>query len=86
MARSLSCVTAVDYVQDARTVRVKAADGTTRDVIPFALGDLGDGDNNHKLCLDTDERPLSVSFPANILIDPNDDLNPATTVQVTYLP
>jgi len=62
---------------------VAAADGTTRDVIPIALGDLGDGDNNHKLCLDTDERVLSVSFPAGILVDPNHDLNPETTIQVT---
>ena len=72
-----------DVERQLYTVTVQAADGTTRDVIPFALGDLGDGDNNHKLCLDTDERPLSVSFPAGILVDPNDDLNPATTVQVT---
>ena len=75
-----------DVERQLYSVTVEAADGTTRDVIPFALGDLGDGDNNHKLCLDTLERPLSVSFPANILVDPNDDLNPATSVQVTYLP
>ena len=67
-------------------VTVQAEDGTTRDIIPFALGDLADGDNNHELCLDTTDRPLSVSFPAGILTDPNDDLNPATSVQVTYLP
>lgn len=67
-------------------VTVQAEDGTTRDIIPFALGDLADGDNNHELCLDTTDRSLSVSFPAGILTDPNDDLNPATSVQVTYLP
>ncbi len=75
-----------DVERQLYTVTVEAADGTTRDVIPFGLGDLGDGDNNHKLYLDTTERPLSVSFLADILIDPNDDLNPATTVQITYLP
>ncbi len=72
-----------DAERQLYTVTVAAADGTTHDVIPFALGDLGDGDNNHKLCLDTDEQVLSVSFPAGILVDPNDDLNPATTIQVT---
>lgn len=64
-------------------ITVEADDGTRRDVTPFALADLGDGDNNHVLCLDTVDRPVSVSFPAGILTDPNDDLNPATTVDVT---
>jgi hypothetical protein len=72
-----------DVERELYTVTVEAADGTTRDLIPFALGDLGDGDNNHKLCLDTTERPLSVSFPAGLLVDPNHDLNPETTIQVT---
>jgi hypothetical protein len=72
-----------DVERQLYTVTVETVDGATRDVIPFALGDLGDGDNNHKLCLDTDERVLSVSFPAGILVDPNDDLNPETTIQVT---
>ncbi|MDE0307384.1 MAG: hypothetical protein OXI87_21265 [Albidovulum sp.] len=63
-----------------------STDGSLRDVIPFALGDLGDGDNNHELCLDTADQPLSVSFPAGILIDPNDDLNPSTTVHVIQSP
>ena len=72
-----------DAERQLYTVTVQAADGSTRDVIPFALGDLEDGDNNHELCLETDERPLSVSFPAEIVTDPNDDLNLATSVQVT---
>lgn len=42
-----------DVERQLYTVTVAAADGTIRDVIPIALGDLGDGDNNHKLCLDT---------------------------------
>ena len=29
------------------------------------------------------DRPVSVSFAAGVLTDPNDDLNPATTVDVT---
>ena len=72
-----------DTERQLYTVTVKATDGSTNEVIPFALGDLGDGDNNHKLCLDTNERVLSVSFPAGILVDPNHDLNPETTIQVT---
>lgn len=68
--------------RDLYTITVKAADGTTRDITPAALADLGDGDNNHMLCMDTKDQPVSVSFPAGILTDPNDDLNPATTVPV----
>ncbi len=72
--------------RDLYRVTVEAADGTRREVTPAALADLGDNDNNHMLCLDTGDRPVSVSFPAGVLTDPNDDLNPATTVDVTPLP
>ncbi len=50
---------------------------------PAALADLGDGDNNHMFCLDTKDRPILVSFPAGVLTDPNDDLNPETSVFLT---
>ncbi|SPJ29790.1 hypothetical protein [Falsiruegeria mediterranea] len=63
-------------------VTVEDDAGAQRDITPAALADLGDGDNNHMLCLDTTNRVLSVSFPAGILVDPNKDLNPATTVEV----
>jgi hypothetical protein len=63
-------------------VTVRAADGTLREVVPAALADLGDGDNNHLLCLDTPDTPVSVAFPAGILTDPNDDLNPETSVRL----
>jgi len=63
-------------------VTVENDAGVPRDIAPAALADLGDGDNNHMLCLDTTDRALSVSFPAGILVDPNKDLNPATTVEV----
>lgn len=63
-------------------VTVKANDGKLRQVEPVALADLGDGDNNHVLCLGTGEKPVSVSFPADIFTDPNNDLNPATQVDV----
>ena len=69
--------------RDLYTITVEAADGTRRDVKPAALANLGDGDNNHMLCMDTTDIPVSVSFPAGVLTDPNDDLNPATRVDVT---
>lgn len=56
--------------------------GRAVDIAPFALADLDDGDNYHDLCLDTDDRAFSVSFPAGLLVDPADDLNPATQVEV----
>lgn len=63
-------------------VTIQNAAGERREVAPVGLADLGDGDNNHVLCLDTQDKPISVSFPAGILTDPNDDLNPATSVVV----
>ena len=56
--------------------------GPGSSVTPTALADLGDGDNNHLLCLDTADTPVSVSFPGGIFTDPNDDLNPATSVAI----
>lgn len=68
--------------RDLYRVTVQAADGSKREVTPRALADLGDGDNNHLLCLDTPDTPVSVSFPAGVFTDPNDDLNPATSVAI----
>jgi len=63
-------------------VTVQQADGSKIEVTPFAIADLGDGDNNHELCLDVTGTPLSVYFPAGYLTDPRKDLNPATTIKV----
>jgi len=63
-------------------VTVPTPDGTTRDIVPATLADLGDGDNNHLLCLDTADKPVSVAFPAGIFTDPHDDLNPETSVSL----
>ena len=49
------------------------------------LADLGDGDNNHLLCFDTEVEPLEVRFPAGFLTDPRDDLNPETSAPVVPL-
>ncbi|MDX2138832.1 MAG: hypothetical protein SF123_12125 [Chloroflexota bacterium] len=68
-------------------VTVRLPDGSETEVTPFALADLGDGDNNHLLCLDVRGEPLSVSFPAGHLLDPNEDtLNPETSVDVVIYP
>ena len=76
-----------DEIDDAERVLYRVAvlqdDGTTVDVIPFAIADLGDGDNNHELCLDVPGTPVSVFFPAGHLTDPREDLNPDTTIDVT---
>ena len=62
---------------------VENLDGTEREITPAALADLGDGDNNHLLCLATADMPVSVSFPAGVFVDPNKDLNPETEVAVS---
>lgn len=69
--------------EDRLLYRVKLEDGTG--IVPFALADLGDGDNNHLLCLDRYTSPQSVFFPAGHLVDPNHDLNPDTEVSVDRL-
>jgi hypothetical protein len=61
---------------------VRKPDGTTREIIPVALANLDDGDNNHVLCLDSTDSAVSVSFPGGIFQDPNGDLNPPTSVAV----
>ena len=50
---------------------------------PIALAELEDRDNNHFLCLDTDDTAVAVSFPEGRLVDPNGDLNPNTTVKIS---
>ncbi|MDE2851216.1 MAG: hypothetical protein OYL92_16150 [Acidobacteriota bacterium] len=63
-------------------VTVERTDGSTDEIVPAALADLGDNDNNHLLCLDTSAPAVSVSFPGGHLVDPNGDLNPDTQVAV----
>lgn len=63
-------------------VTVKRPDGARDEIVPAALADLGDNDNNHLLCLDTSAPAVSVSFPGGHLVDPNQDLNPDTRVAV----
>ncbi|MEM1111907.1 MAG: hypothetical protein AAGI11_08360, partial [Pseudomonadota bacterium] len=67
-----------DSIRLAYEVTVAGAQGKQRLVRPFSLGDKGDSDNNHLLCLDATDPAVSVYFPANLVTDPNEDLNPAT--------
>jgi hypothetical protein len=75
-----------DVEREQYTVTIEAEDGSTEEVVPFALGNLHDGDNNHDLCLDVEGLPVSVSFPAGFVTDPNNDLNPDTEAEITVLP
>lgn len=64
-------------------VTLRLPDGNERTVAPFAVADLGDGDNNHLLCLDVAGEPRSVFYPAGHFYDPNHDApNPDTRVAV----
>lgn len=72
-----------DVERQQYTVTVAREDGSEAEVTPFALADLVDGDNNHRLCLDVTGTPRSVSFPAGYLTDPREDLNPDTRQQIT---
>ncbi len=64
------------------SVTVERPDGSNEEIVPTALADLGDRDNNHLLCLDTSDPAVLVTFPAGHLVDPNQDLNPDTHVAV----
>lgn len=66
-------------------VTLERDDGSKVEVVPMAVGDLLDNDNNHELCLGVVGRPLSVSFPGGALTDPNEDLNLDTSVPVTVI-
>ena len=72
-----------DKERNLYRVTVERKDGELAETTPIALGDLGDGDNNHLLCLDTVDPAVSIDFPEGIFVDPNQDLNPATQVVVS---
>ncbi len=51
-------------------------------VTPFQLADLSDNDNNIDLCLAESGTPISLSVKENTAIDPRDDPNPRTEIEV----
>ena len=73
-----------DAERTAYKVFVIGSDEEPTAIAPFAVADLADGDNNHELCLDTTAKPTRVEFPAGLMTDPIDDLNPATSISVTH--
>ena len=74
----------IDDVERASyRVNLSLSDKDDIELVPFAIADLGDGDNNHELCLDRAGLPLRVDFPAGLVTDPREDLNPQTRIEVT---
>jgi len=71
-----------DVERELYRVSVRRGDGSSDEIVPAALADLEDRDNNHLLCLDTSAPVVSVSFPAGHLVDPNGDLNPDTLIAI----
>jgi hypothetical protein len=51
-------------------------------VTPFQLADLEDNDNNIDLCLKESGIPIKVTVKENTAIDPRDDPNPRTEIEV----
>lgn len=70
-----------DEIRQSYRVVLQRDGGTIVEAIPFAVADLGDGDNNHLLCLDVEGIPSAVSFPAGLMTDPREDLNPDTSCE-----
>ena len=64
------------------SVRMEPERGASYITHPIAIAELGDNDNHHFSCLDTNDRASAVSFPSSHFIDPNRDLNPDTRVIV----
>ena len=64
------------------SVSMEQEQGTSYITHPIAIAELGDNDNHHFLCLDTDDKASAVSFPSGHFIDPNRDLNPDTRVML----
>tara|TARA_B100000161_G_scaffold263886_1_gene236060 strand:- start:413 stop:1315 length:903 start_codon:yes stop_codon:yes gene_type:complete len=73
-----------DVERLAYKVSIEDDVGELTTIAPFAVADLRDGDNNHELCLDTTAKPVRVEFPAGLMTDPIEDLNPATSIDVDY--
>lgn len=72
-----------DLERAAYRVTMSFGDEGETELVPFAIGDLGDGDNNHELCLDRAGFPRHVDFPGGLVTDPREDLNPHTRIDVT---
>jgi hypothetical protein len=72
---------------DAQRVRmhvtVSEPNASPRELVPFALADLGDNDNYVQLCLDDPTPAVSVRVEADTCVDPRGDPNGETSVSVS---
>lgn len=66
----------------AYTVNMRNGDASVTPLVPFSLADLGDGDNNHLLCLDQMGVPMAVAFQGGLLVAPSGNTNPTTSTSV----
>ena len=64
------------------SVTMEPEQGASYIAHPIAIAELGDNDNHHFFCLDTDDKASAVSFPSSHFIAPNRDLNPDTRVML----
>ena len=64
------------------SIKMEPEQGESYITHPIAIAELGDNDNHHFLCLDTDDKASAVSFPSGHFIDPNRNLNPDTHVML----
>lgn len=71
-----------DAETDLYSVVMEPEQGAIYITQPIAIAELGDNDNHHFLCMDTDDKASAVSFPGGHFIDPNGDLNPDTRVML----
>ena len=67
-------------LDDFKVTIVKESDTLT--VTPFQLADLSDNDNNIDLCLKEEGIPILLVVNGDIAIDPNDDKNPGTEIEI----
>ena len=67
-------------LNDFKVTLVKGADTVV--VTPFQLADLKDNDNNIDLCLKNEGIPILLVVNENIALDPNDDKNPKTQIEI----
>ncbi|MEO1584314.1 MAG: GC-type dockerin domain-anchored protein [Planctomycetota bacterium] len=56
------------------------ASGNSVELAPIDISDLDDNDNNHLLYFDQAITPGTLFLPGGLVIDPNGDVNPATSI------
>lgn len=64
------------------TIILENQNGDKIKVNPFQLADVGDNDNNIDLCINKEGIPISVQVKENTAIDPRDDPNDFTEIQI----